>query len=83
MALSKTPPLILVDWIDSWTHFGWTDPLGLDVPYECRSVGYLLGETDASLVLAASLGENGRVSGHITIPKACVKRRRRLKDPMK
>ena len=37
-----------------------------------RSVGWLLDEDDDGICLAATLGENGQATGHITIPKCAI-----------
>ena len=74
---------ILVEWADSaqpisaWMFLKNKPRLEI---IQCVSVGWLVGETDAVLMLAPNLGDiesggSGQASGFIRIPKSAVTRR--------
>lgn len=71
--------LCLVEWVDSSTEYGWHQAGCFDdsVPI-CQSVGFLLKETDITIVLAHSRSNSGRYADTITIPKCSIKRTRNL-----
>lgn len=72
---------IEVDWEDSGSAGGWEsrkDSAKKDVLL-CRSIGYVIRSDEKCIILSQSQCAVGdRVSDTITIPRACVKRVRRL-----
>lgn len=83
-----TVKLVLVEWWDSHQNIsGWAAVADItpDLPL-IRSVGWVVHDTPECLVLVANHGEETRSSpeqacGEMTIPKVCVKRVRRLREP--
>jgi hypothetical protein len=76
----KPAKMLLVDWMDSASNPGWksSDELQATICL-CQTVGFLVLETDAALVLALSRGtqEGYRpYSDLISIPKVAITRRR-------
>jgi hypothetical protein len=74
----KDKRLVLVEWVDSGEGRGWT-PIEDIVrePMVCRSVGWLIHETEKGITVAAHYGseEDGRspqVCGDMLIPKVAV-----------
>ncbi len=72
--------LVLVEWEDSFFTHGWRskgefDNLGVA---PCVCVGVLVSQTNKSITLVLSLGEENYADS-MTIPKGCVKRIRYLK----
>ncbi|MEX2964742.1 hypothetical protein [Microbulbifer sp. TYP-18] len=73
--------LVRVDWVDSaqpygcWNHLSDLPPLEV---VECKTVGWLVAESDEVLMLAQNLGdvntESAQASGLMRIPRVCVKR---------
>lgn len=84
--MSHDTRIQLVDWLDSSAESGWR-PLGqataaLEEEHgglvPCRTIGWLLGENDAVVQLASSLGHehgNETVADTAIIPKAMIVRR--------
>lgn len=78
--MDKSPySIIEVVWVDSEAEQDWK-PLAevLEGPksLECRTVGYLLMETEDRLVLAGSVSIDKQIHGHMTIPKVAIKERK-------
>lgn len=78
-------PLVYVEWRDSCAAQGWQSPEDLKefAPSSCRSVGFLLRETDDHLLLAPHVTEpdgadNRKVDGVMCIPLEAVTARRSL-----
>lgn len=71
-------PLIVVEWVDSCGlkggHWGSTEDAKQLTPSDCRSVGWLINETDDAIVLAAHVTPH-HVSGEMCIPKVAVTKR--------
>lgn len=70
-------PVVLVEWIDSSSQFGWTDYRKDDLM--CQSVGYLYKEDENRITICKSVAfsDNKHNMGHHTftdIPKEAVKR---------
>lgn len=78
-----TLALVEVTWLDSSSCSGWHAMNEIPTkPLECRSAGYLVHKSRSSLVVALSASEARSRHGFgdtITIPRACVKKIRRLK----
>ena len=68
--------LVFIDWIDSnlaiggWEHLNNLEPLK---PVLIKSVGFLLGETDAYKTIALSISQT-MVFGRTTIPTCAIQR---------
>jgi len=81
-----TAPVIYLKWLDSCGHTShWTPLKSLEFPrgaLEHESVGFLLKETDYSVVIAQSKGLNldiqNNVDGVMEIPKVAITERRDL-----
>jgi len=79
VSMTKDKP-VLVTWIDScgsghlWESRRHSAPL---LPAECESVGFIVDRADDYITLS-SAGNDSEVLSRFTIPKACIKRIRRL-----
>lgn len=82
-----SPPLVLIEWLDSGQpvpSWQWLEHIEPRRPHLCVSVGFLMHDDDDAKVLAPNLGaSNGcndwdQASGVITIPTAAVQRLLRL-----
>jgi len=74
--------VIEVDWDDTAAYHGWKPEELVKVNVEpsfCRSVGYLLENSKAQLVLYQSMADNENVSEVLVIPKSAVRKIRKLK----
>lgn len=74
-------PFILlgVTWLDAATHSGWrddADELGVSTVY---SMGFLIGETDICVKLAATISADGQPADITAIPKRSITKRHKLK----
>jgi len=78
--------LLLVEWLDSNRHDGWTsiESLGdLEDGLACCSIGWLLSESKSSVTLLAHLsltkhGEPRAAMGSLAIPKRAIVKRKDL-----
>ena len=71
-----------VIWEDSsFTQFGWTTPKESrrSKIMICRTIGYLTRKSKKKLVVVNSICTNGMVSDSTVIPRACVKKIKRMK----
>jgi hypothetical protein len=85
----KSPPLVLIEWLDSGQPvptWQWLEHIEPRRPHLCVSVGFLMQDDAEAKMLAPNLGaSNGssdwdKASGVITIPTSAVQRMVRL-DP--
>jgi hypothetical protein len=85
----KSPPLVLIEWLDSdqpVPTWQWLEHIEPRRPHLCVSVGFLMQDDAEAKMLAPNLGaSNGssdwdQASGVITIPTSAVQRMVRL-DP--
>lgn len=63
----------VIDWVDIVVYGGWRKDY--EKPAVCRSVGYIVEETDTHIVLAATVGGEGEArewNQCVTIPKGCI-----------
>jgi hypothetical protein len=83
----ETPPLVLIEWVDSgqpMSAWQWLNQLRQHLPHRCVSVGFLVQDDDQAKVLAPNLGASDgsgafdQASGLTTIPTAAVQRMLRL-----
>ncbi len=77
----KEPPLVLVEWIDSNGGGGWKDikeavPRADENTLGCEPVGWLIHETDHSLLLAPSrtTSTDRQVCDAMQIPRCAIVR---------
>lgn len=66
--------VVMVLWEDSVSRHGWR-PVDDYLPAKVLSIGYLVGETQASLTLSSSWDMDdltGDVVDPLTIPKGCI-----------
>ena len=77
--MENIKPIELVDWIDSNSRSGWLDSTeGKVVVIKCRTVGFLIDETEEGVCLSQSVC---RTDGYkpfadiINIPKCCIQHR--------
>ena len=78
-------PLVIVEWQDSSQPVGtwqWADDYAEPEIVVCKSVGYLIGDTETAVALAPNLGDVTRdriqASGIMRIPRKAVVRIDRL-----
>jgi hypothetical protein len=74
------PRKLEVEWVDAASGGGWKSYDDREKALiRCRSIGYVLHEDKASLTLCQSYSVEARNHADtITIPKGCIKKRRRL-----
>lgn len=84
-------PLVAVQWVDSCSpDGGWTYSKQIVRDYDpsvVRSVGWLVRETDAALVLAPHVAnpndaDSEQVDGLMAIPKVAIVARVEMQDPL-
>jgi hypothetical protein len=80
---SETPPLVLIEWVDSGQPLAawqWLAEIRNRQPHRCVSVGFLIQDDAQAKVLAPNLGASDgsgdfdQASGLTTIPTAAVVR---------
>ena len=77
-------PIVYIEWSDSFGTWSWgplEDVLEI-APSACRSVGFLVADTDSHVTLVTSLGPEDSGNGSITIPKGCVTDRHEIAGVM-
>lgn len=77
--------LVLIEWVDSYASSGWQEVSSIEPEVlVCRSVGWVIRETDSTLVVAPHLtDEDGdaaptQANGLMTIPVCAIVSRRPL-----
>lgn len=80
--MRAAPQVVLIEWVDStqpepsWRHLENAPSL---TTVSCRSVGWLIAESDDVLMIAPNVGdlgtESAQASGFLRIPKAAITRR--------
>jgi len=72
--------LVMVEWIDSYTEFGWNSKEDYELlkPTHPVSVGILIADSIESISLIQTRS-NDQYTSSITIPKGCIRRIRTLK----
>lgn len=63
--------LVVVTWDDAW-HVVDYEPGPDDRRYAVRTVGWIVSDTPAAIIVAAELLPDGRARGVTRIPRACV-----------
>jgi hypothetical protein len=64
----KGKKIVLIEWVDSHSGRGWQDLESLEasaVPLYCRSVGWLVKETEQCVVIVPHI--SGEKDGHILL----------------
>ena len=79
MMPKKKPPMIYVEWDDSCVLRGWQSPEGDHTVAKISSVGFLIREEKHALTISTSLSDYGNIMDGLTIPKAHITKRRRVK----
>lgn len=78
----KDVKMIYVEWVDSSHSSGWVaaeDAIKLAGDFKCRTVGFLLVETDEHLTVVQTHTEDVKqVDGVMTIPKVAITKRKYL-----
>ncbi len=80
--MTKRDRIEIVDWEDITSRGSWNTPeyhaeAGLLL---CQSVGFVLAETRKTLVLYQNRHAMGTtIADSITIPKSCIRKRRRIR----
>jgi hypothetical protein len=80
MQTGITEHVVYCEWVDSrGTSDGWEFIEGLEplAPAQCKTVGFLIEETESYITLAMSLGE-GQVWARKTIPACCIIAKKKL-----
>ncbi len=73
------PRLLRILWLDAYAENDWCFETPEVEPQRCVTVGYLVAETDAYLLLAATLGLGDQQSNaRFAIPKGCILQREDL-----
>lgn len=78
------PRLQRIYWLDAYAENNWAFDSAEIEPQRCVTVGYLVGETDSYILLAATLGLNEEADGshqtnaRFAIPKGCILERQDL-----
>jgi hypothetical protein len=77
--------LIAVEWIDSSGANGWNRVSETpQAPERIRSIGWVIAESDESITIAPHMTtdqDDQNCMGALTIPKACIQRRKAVKWP--
>jgi hypothetical protein len=71
-------PVVYVEWDDSISRWGWRSPNSGDKAEIIRSVGILVSDLKHHVTLSASKAECGDFLDQVKIPRACIRRLRRL-----
>lgn len=67
---------LYVEWDDSQTLTGWTEPRDMDEPTPNKSIGWLVKETDDWLWLTTSVDLDGPTYvDPLAIPKVAIRKR--------
>lgn len=79
----KKYPIMEIDWLDANAQKEWMREQDVDSSLTlCRSIGYLLKETDDTLVLVTALSTETFVSGVQVIPKHMIQSRTNIEPKM-
>lgn len=74
----KTKALLVV-WRDACADYGWRfECTDREMTVQVVTLGWLVRETKTELSLALSVSASGKAADMITIPKAWIKKRRRV-----
>lgn len=68
----KSPPIYWIEWVDSMATNGWHSFSTADKELLCRTVGFLVDETDDAFAVAGSVSQTGSVLDQITIPRVAI-----------
>ena len=69
--------LVRLEWDDAQTDTGWIDHGEIVTGTALAiTIGFLVKETDAHIVIASTVGEDGSTNGRIQIPKKMILKRK-------
>lgn len=71
--------IVVIEWDDASAGGGWQhkDDRRQDCrPYRCRTAGFLIDETEHSVLLCLNLSSNNKYSETMQIPKTQIRKRR-------
>jgi len=68
---------VYIEWVDSASTRGWGEHNDASLSI-CHSVGWLVHKTKDILVISTSIGENNRSIDRLAIPRACIRKVRRV-----
>ena len=70
----KLHKVVEVEWLDTTHHGGWEEleDARNKEPLPCKTVGYLIKKTRATIITAETQDKYDRVSGLEIIPRSCV-----------
>jgi len=69
--VSTPPPIVLIEWLDAYASAGWEDDSKAE-PAPCKTIGFLIDETDTYVLLAATLGHSTETNARFAIPKGMI-----------
>ncbi len=69
--LSSRP--VYIEWLDSQSTDGWSNP-DRDHDLRCRSLGFLVRESDESVTVATNVSAIEDVCNQMTIPRIAITR---------
>jgi hypothetical protein len=67
--------VVYVEWIDAVADSGWDAFDKAEPVHYCRTIGYLVKETNDGLCIASTVSDK-ECNARITIPKAWIKKRK-------
>ena len=72
-------PAVRVDWVDSAFTQGWQRSWAKVRTSECSTIGYLIEKTKEQVVVAMGINEDGGYGEALAIPRANVRKVRKLR----
>ena len=67
--------VLYVEWIDAIADNGWSKMDDCEDVSHCKTIGYLIKETEEGICLASTISEK-ECNARITIPKQWIKRKK-------
>ncbi len=71
--------LVMVEWDDSQTSYGWRVPEADDFPVRIKSVGVLVSKTKRAITISSSVSEGLKFLDKLTIPTEVVRKFRQFR----
>lgn len=69
----KPKQMVLVDWLDANSHYGWSSEGEHDVePSLCHSLGFVLMDAPDYIRLAFGFSDQGNIQDSLSIPRGCI-----------
>lgn len=70
---------VYLEWDDSTSDTGWIKDENVYLkPWRIKSIGYLVRENKTHIAITTSIGQSGNKMDVLTIPKACILKRKNL-----